>query len=140
MKFTVPKVLLCALVLTACNAEPAMHEVMQSCNSNSKFNAYVSCLKSTYKRYPNRQSVQSFYAQLDAAVEDYNNGKLTEAKAKAKAYEIYDATVGAGNRARAQRRASGSTVIVNNPTPVYTPTYSRRTYTRSPLLNTYRRY
>jgi hypothetical protein len=112
-----------------------MHEVMQTCNSNANFDAYVSCLKKTYKRDPNHQTVQSFYAQLGATLEDYNNGKLTEAKAKAKAYELYDATVGAGNRAAAQRAASGSTVVVNNPSPVYTPVYTGGGYTRSPLIN-----
>jgi hypothetical protein len=124
-----------AMFLTACNTEPMMHEVMQTCNSNSKFSEYVNCLKINYKRNPDLQSVQSFYAQLDATLEDYNRGKLTEAKAKAKAYELYDATIGVGNRAAAQRAASGSTVIVNNSSPIYTPTYTRSTYQRSPYLS-----
>ena len=98
-----------AATLTACG--PAMHEVMRTCDTGIKFPAYVNCLKTSYERFPDRAEVISFYAQLDGLVEDYDNGSVSEAKAKARAFEIYDATVGAANNARA---ASSTTVINNN--------------------------
>lgn len=101
--------LIAAAALTACG--PAMHQVMQTCDTGIKFPGYVSCLKSTYERAPNAAEVVSFYAQLDGLVEEYNKGGISEAKAKARAFEIYDATVGAANNARA---ASSTTVINNN--------------------------
>jgi hypothetical protein len=76
---------------------------MTTCSStNPPFPALVACIKSTYNtqgRNPSHADVQSFYAQSDALVEEYNAKKLTDAQAKAQLYKVYDATVGAGNRA-----------------------------------------
>ena len=126
-------ILLCAvssMLLASCGGmtEKKMSEVMQDCDTGQKFSTFINCIKTSYKRNPNSETVRSFYAQVDAVVEDYKAGKLSEAKAKAKAYELYDATVGAGNRAKRLRAASGSTVVVNNPTPIYRPVYSTNRY------------
>ena len=87
--------------------EPTMNVVMDSCENRPNFTAYVSCIKTTYKRNPNSPSVRSLYAQLDGINEDYQNGILSDVKAKAAARIAYDNTVGTSN-ARAAARAAAA--------------------------------
>ena len=79
---------------------PAMSSVMSSCESRSNFTSYVRCIKSDYTRYPNHSVTRSIYAQLDALVEEYEVGAISQTKAMSEAYVIYDSTWGAENRAR----------------------------------------
>ena len=104
--------------LSACETEPPMIDIMTKCDVGTEFDTYVDCIKFNYKRDPDSTDVISFYAQLDAVVEDYKEGRLSQAKAKAQAFALYDATVGAGNKARAQRAAMMSAYT---PPPVYSP-------------------
>ena len=98
------------LLLSGCMSvmEPSMSSVMSSCESRSEFTSYVNCIKTNYKRFPNRSETRSMYAQLDAVNEDYQNGLLSEVKAKAAARVIYDETVGAANARRASNAAASS--------------------------------
>ncbi|MDB4830406.1 hypothetical protein OAH41_04595 [Paracoccaceae bacterium] len=73
---------------------------MSSCESRSNFSSYVRCIKNDYTRDPGASTVKSLYARLAAIDEDFQNGSLSEVKARAEAYIAYDETVGAGNRAR----------------------------------------
>lgn len=79
---------------------PAMSSVMSSCESRSNFSSYVRCIKSDYTRYPNHPDVKSLYARLAAIDEDFQNGSLSEVKARAEAYIAHDETVAEGIRAR----------------------------------------
>ena len=114
-KFLAPS-LLSMLIFSGCNPaalmEPPMIEVMRGCDTGVKFSEYVSCIKTNYKRFPNRESVISFYAQLDAVTEDYKKGRLSETKAKAKAFELFDATIGAENTAIRNRPVTNTSVNV----------------------------
>ena len=85
------------IFLVACNTEPNMDAVMGSCEGNSNFNSYVSCIKTTYKRDPNARAVRAFYAQLDAISDDLKSGKVSEARARADAHMAYEATIGVAN-------------------------------------------
>lgn len=85
---------------------PAMSSVMSSCESRSNFTYYVRCIKSEYTRSPDSSNVKSLYARLSAIDEDFQNGSLSEVKARAEAYIAYDETVGAGNRAAAAADAA----------------------------------
>jgi hypothetical protein len=100
--------LLCLVIgLVSCaKPEAPMHIVMQNCSTQSNFSDFVFCLKANYKKAPNSSSVLSFYAQLDAVLESYDAGELSETKARARAYEIYDTTIGADNIAQAARTAT----------------------------------
>jgi hypothetical protein len=99
------------LLFSGCGImHPQMHVVMDSCESRPNFTSYVSCIKSEYKRNPGSSSVRSLYAQLDGINEDYQNGILSDVKAKAAARIAYDNTVGASN-ARAAARAAASAPI-----------------------------
>jgi len=86
--------------------EPSMSSVMDSCESRSNFTYYVSCIKTNYKRAPDRSETKSLYARLDSINEDYENGKLSLIKAKAAARIAYDNTVGAANARRAANAAA----------------------------------
>ena len=89
-----------------------MHVVMDTCENRSNFTAYVSCIKTTYKRNPSHSSVRSLYAQLDGINEDYQNGVLSDVKAKAAARIAYDNTVGASNARAAARAAAAYTAPI----------------------------
>ena len=96
------------LVLSGCMPmmEPRMSSVMSSCESFSNFTSYVSCIKSNYKRYPNHSVTRSMYAQLDALVEEYEDGTISQTKARSAAYIIYDKTWGAENKSRLANAAA----------------------------------
>jgi hypothetical protein len=99
-------------LLGACDSvvAPPLMTVMQSCEANKKFSDFVSCVKTNYTRSPNDPGVLSFYAQLNSVVEDYDLGLISNNKARAQTYQLYDATVGAGNRARQNRPVTNVTV------------------------------
>ena len=80
--------------------EPKMSSVMNSCESRSNFTSYVNCIKTNYKRAPDRSETRSLYARLDSINEYYEEGKLSFIKAKAAARIAYDNTVGAANSRR----------------------------------------
>jgi len=87
--------------------EPKMTSVMDSCESRSNFTSYVSCIKTNYKRDPGASTVRSLIARLNSINEDYENGSISEIKARAAARIAYDDTVGEGNaRQRANAAAS----------------------------------
>ena len=93
------KVLLSAVAgfaLSGC-MEPRMDDVMASCESNSNFTSYVNCIKTDYKRDPSASTVRSLIARLNSINEDYENGSISEIKARAAARIAYDETVGEGN-------------------------------------------
>ena len=92
------------LFLAGCfgSSAPSMSSVMSSCESRSNFTSYVHCIKNDYTRDPSASTVKSLYARLAAIDEDYQNGVLSEVKARAEAYIAYDETVAAGNRANDQ--------------------------------------
>ena len=124
-------VVIVGLALSGCldstPKEPEMNAVMGSCESNSNFTRYVSCIKANYKRHPDHSDVKSLYARLDSINEDYENGLVSSIKAKAAARKAYDDTVGAGNaRARANWAASYK--------PLFPP--SRRPITCTTVYNT----
>ena len=86
---------------------PSMSSVMTSCESRSNFTSYVSCIKTDYKRDPGHSTVRSLIARLNSINEDYENGSISEIKARAAARIAYDDTVGEGNaRGRANAAAS----------------------------------
>ena len=83
------------LFLAGCfgSSAPSMSSVMSSCESRSNFTSYVRCIKNDYTRDPSASTVKSLYARLAAIDEDYQNGVLSEVKARAEAYIAYDETV-----------------------------------------------
>ena len=95
-------------VLSGClnSMEPSMSSVMNSCESRSNFTSYVSCIKTNYKRYPNDSTVLSLMARLNSINEDYENGSISEIKARAAARIAYDDTVGEGNARKAANAAA----------------------------------
>lgn len=97
------------LFLSGCMSvmEPSMSSVMNSCETRSDFTSYVSCIKTNYKRNVNSSSVKSLMARLYSINEDYENGSMSEIKARAAARIAYDETVGASN-ARSRSNAASS--------------------------------
>lgn len=87
--------------------ELRMRSVMDSCESQPNFTSYVSCIKTNYKRNPSASTVRSLIAQLNSINEDYENGSISEIKARAAARIAYDDTVGEGN-ARQTANAAAS--------------------------------
>ena len=118
------------LFLAGCSSEPlapSMSSVMSSCESRSNFSSYVRCIKNDYTRDPGASTVKSLYARLAAIDEDFQNGSLSEVKARAEAYKAYDETVEAGNRA--QRAADAA----------YAASYTPYTPYQAPATSTYQR-
>lgn len=121
------KVLLSAVAgfaLSGC-MEPEMDDVMASCESNSNFTSYVNCIKTDYKRDPSASTVRSLIARLNSINEDYENGSISEIKARAAARIAYDETVGEGNARRrsnaaASYRAPTAAASYRAPTTCYT--------------------
>ena len=101
--------------------EPSMSSVMDSCESRSNFTYYVSCIKTNYKRFPDRSETRSLYARLDSINEDYEEGRLSFIKAKAAARIAYDNTVGAANSRRNANAAASYRA------PITCPTYGNTT-------------
>lgn len=84
--------------LTGCGA--AMKDVMKICDTQNKFNLYVSCIKETYNRdgkSPDSLEVLVFYDNLNAITEQYDSKKITNAQAKSYAYDAFIKTVQASN-------------------------------------------
>ena len=95
--------------------KPKLHSVMSSCDT-PEFSDFNSCIQRNYERNPNASDVRSMYAQLNAIEEDQKSGKITQTKAKALAYKIYDATVGASNReADANNKALSRRLLADRP-------------------------
>ena len=91
-----------ALVMTSCGViEPSMSSVMSSCEGNTNFGRYVSCIKNNYKRYPDRRITKAFYAQLDAINDDLKRGRISKPRAFADAHVAYENTIGSDNARRA---------------------------------------
>lgn len=110
------------IALSGCNlVAPQMSSVMQSCEYSPNFTSYVSCIKTDYTKDPGASTVRSLYARLDSINEDYENGSISEIKARAAARIAYDQTVGEGN-ARAAANAAASYVA-----PVTCTTYGNIT-------------
>lgn len=108
------RIICLTFVLASCGImEPRMSSVMEDCDTRSDFSRYVSCIKSEYQRDRSAQSVRSFYVQLDAIKEDYENGALSNTKARAAAYRAYDQTVGAENARIDANAYQTNTSIVN---------------------------
>ena len=104
-------------VLSACNiSEPSMSSVMSSCEYSKSFNSYASCIKSNYKRYPDRRITRAFYAQLNAISDDLKNGRTSESRARADAHLAYEQTIGQDN-ARRQRSYQNQMLLnqINRP-------------------------
>ena len=95
-------------VLSGClnPMEPSMNSVMDSCEPQPNFTSYVSCIKTNYKRDPSHSTVRSLMAQLNSINEDYENGSISEIKARAAARIAYDDTVGEGNARKAANAAA----------------------------------
>jgi hypothetical protein len=79
---------------------PRLSSVISSCEISTNFNAYAHCIKNNYRRKPNEDSVQSFFAQVRAIQEDFQKGVISESKARAMTYSAYNSGVGADNRSR----------------------------------------
>ena len=101
-------VVIASFVLGGCLGpiEPAMSNVMASCEGRSNFTAYMNCIKSNYKRFPNQSPTLSMYARLDSINEDYENGAISELKARAAARIAYDETWGKENSSRSSNAAA----------------------------------
>jgi len=103
----IPKKLIIFLVtlfaLCGCAHKLPMESVIDVCaNQNDKFTQISACIKDTYSKEgktPNANSVKAFYAELAVLDEDYRNGKITDAQAKAGLYRSYSETVEKSNRA-----------------------------------------
>ena len=94
-------VVIAGFSLSGClNQSPSMSSVMGSCESRSNFTSYVNCIKTDYTRYPDRSEIRSLYARLNSINEDYENGSISETKARAAARIAYDVTVGTANARR----------------------------------------
>ena len=92
----------CFMVLGCAHKLP-MESVIDVCaNQNDKFPQISACIKDTYSKEgktPNANSVKAFYAELAVIEEDYRNGKITDAQARAGLYRSYSDTVEKSNRA-----------------------------------------
>ena len=86
---------------------PSMSSTMKSCDT-PKINDFNSCIQNNYTRDPGTSTVRSFYARMDLIVEEQQNRKISQTKAKAMAYVAYDETVGAGNRASVAAAAAAA--------------------------------
>jgi hypothetical protein len=94
--------------------KPKLHSVMSSCDTPD-FSDFNSCIQRSYER-SSGSDVMSMYAQLNAIEEDQKSGKISQTKAKALAYKVYDATVGASNReARANNKALSRRLLADRP-------------------------
>ena len=83
------------LGISACNiAEPTMSSVMSSCEYSRSFDSYANCIKSNYKRFPDRRITRAFYAQLNAISDDLKSGRISESRARADAHLAYEQTIG----------------------------------------------
>jgi hypothetical protein len=106
-------ILICALI-SGCGTR--MKNVLRECDKGQNFSSYSYCIKSTYDRKgtrPNSTSVRSFYANLDAITEAYNNQEISAIKAKSMTYDSFMRTVQAENNrsAPAYCQVIGSSVI-----------------------------
>jgi len=95
--------LLLIFTLLGCAHKLPMENVIDVCvNQNDKFPQISACIKDTYSKEgktPNANSVKAFYAELAVIDEDYRNGKITDAQARAGLYRSYSETVEKSNRA-----------------------------------------
>lgn len=118
-----------ALLLGGCGT--SMRQVMETCDSASTFDLYAVCIKGIYAKEgsrPNAASVKAFYASLDSLTELYADKKISNAQARAAAYQAFVLTVQADNdrRAAAFEAAMGGLAgmpqgqaqpsLLNNPT------------------------
>lgn len=79
------------LVLAGCSGL-ALEDTMRRCESNPRFEDFVSCTKDLYARegrFPNRAELPTLYREFDAIAERKNEGKIGEAQAKAEAFAVY---------------------------------------------------
>lgn len=82
--------------LASCGMQsPSMKNVMASCSTEEKFIDYSACIKNTYERSPDADSVKSFYVLLDGINRDHKNGKVSEFQSRVNAETAYDMTIGA---------------------------------------------
>ena len=95
------------MVIASCGVKaPAMQEVMASCNTLENFTEYAECIKSTYERDVDHDSVKSFYGMLNNIARDYKAGKVTDFQSRVNAQTAYDMTIGVDNERRRQRNAA----------------------------------
>lgn len=109
--------LICSV--TGCASGPSgpskkqMQTVMNGCEFGQKFDDYVFCVKHTYQvegAAPNSTSVRAFYANLDMINESYLNKNITQAQAKAYAYDAYLKTIHVDN---ARMQSKQDAVLMN---------------------------
>ncbi len=62
--------------------QPPMSSVMKSCDKRSDFSSFVGCSGNNYSSLK-IQIVRSFCAQLSSIKKDYENGGLSNSKARA---------------------------------------------------------
>ena len=95
-------------LLASCETMPAappkmrMSTVMNECEATYKvdFDQYANCIKLRYAAEgttPDAVSVRAFISNLDALNEMYTNKQITNAQAKAQAYDYYLKTIHAQN-------------------------------------------
>ena len=95
------------MVIASCGVKaPAMQEVMTSCNTMANFTEYAECIRSTYERDVELDSVKSFYGMLDNIDSDYKAGKITDFQSRVNAQKAYDMTIGVENERIRRRNAA----------------------------------
>lgn len=83
---------LCSLLLCGCSTSVSLKSVMISCDTGQPFDGYAQCIKDTYSqngRRANSVEARIFYANLDTITEAYKKNRITNAQAKAMAYDAY---------------------------------------------------
>ncbi len=103
--------LLSCLCFASCGTP--MSDVMTMCDKKTSFDQYVYCVKSVYStegRQPDSLSIRAFYAYLDSINESYLANKISNAQARAYAYEAFQRTVQAAND-RAEAAAANAFIM-----------------------------
>lgn len=101
----------CILTLSGCGT--TMESVMAKCDTNSKYDTYAACVKTTYMSEgvsPSDHSVRAFFAHIDAITEAYKSEKITDVQAKSQTYDAYSKTIQMSNDriAESYRRSMNS--------------------------------
>lgn len=102
--------------LQGCESGPPrkqMQYVLNECDRGQSFDLYVNCVKYTYQTQgtqPNASGVKSFISNLDMLSEAYTNKQITQAQAKAYAYDYYMRTIHAEN---ARSKAASDAAFMN---------------------------
>ena len=104
------------VLMQSCSSGPPrkqMQSVLNECDRGQSFDLYVNCVKYTYQTQgtqPNASGVRSFISNLDMLSEAYTNKQISQAQAKAYAYDYYMRTIHAEN---ARSKAASDAAFMN---------------------------